>query len=358
MRKGIRIFVAMVMILIMVTACGTSDIVLTIDEHEVSMGDGIFVLREMESMYENQYGPTIWTTGFEGKTFSDIAKEAAIDSLTRLYITSLEAQARGIELTDADQTEIDTMQEEYLALVTEAALEADGISLENLRNILTYNYYGQKLMDIELADFEVDQALLDEALLADVNYQSIQDYGYEGVLEEVTAQFVLIATVNEDGSQKSDDEKVQALEMATELLEAYKSGSKTFDQLVEDNLLIEESKNIITFYKGDREPEVEDAVFNMEIDEVSELILTEFGYYIIKKIDHIYPTDEEVKNVMEVESYLVEQYGMAQRQEAYNDLYEVWKEKYQVVLVEKVWEDAMTSYEQLEASGALDTPAE
>lgn len=360
MKKLIAVMAAMLMTMMVFTGCSGGNTVLTIDGDEIPMGEAVFILREMETMYENQYGPTIWTTGFEGQTFNDIAKAGAIDSLTRLYITKLYADEKGISLTDEELAEIDVQIEEYSAVFSEEALKEDNISMDDVKNIFIYNALGQKLMDVELADFVVDQEVLDAALAADGNYQQIQTYGYEGVLEEVTAQHILISTVNEDQSEKTDEEKAQALETAEMVLELVKAGDMTFEELVTEYSEDPGSVNnggTYTFYKGMMAKEFEDAAFNMEIDEVSELVQTQFGYHIIKKLDHIKASEEDIQNVMEFEGMLVEQYEMVQKQEAYNALYEEWQKDYEVVLNEKVWEKAQTTYEKLVESGEIEAPA-
>lgn len=349
MKKTVTIMIVIMMVLLMATGCGSSKTVLTVDGNEIPMGEAVFVLREMETMYEGQFGPTIWSTGYEGKSFNDIAKNGAIESLTRLYITKLEAQKQGVELSDEELTEVDEMQEEYLIVKTEKELKEDGISLDDLHNVFVYNFLGEKLMDLSLVDFEVDDAALEAALAEDVNYKQIQTHGYEGVLEKVTAQHILFSTVNEDKSEKSDEEKMEALETATKVLEDIRAGSITFkdaiDQYSDDPAKVD-NDGTYSFYKGEMAPEFEDAAFNMKIDEVSDLVLTEFGYHIIKKIDHILPSEEDIKNVMEYESFLIEQYEMAQKQEAYNVLYEGWKTDYKVEVNDKVWSEVQTSFEK------------
>ncbi len=339
----------MMMALVIMTGCGKNSTVLTISGQEVPLGEAVFILRELETMYENQYGPQIWQSGYEGQTFDEIAKQGAIDSITRLYITNMIAADKGIVLTAEEEQEIDVLKEEYLAQVSEEALSDDGISITDLRNIFVYNAIGEKLMNEELVDFVVDEATLEAALAADQSYQQIQKYGYEGVLEQVTAQHILISIVNEDRSEKTDDEKAKALETAELVLSKVNNG-EDFESLVaeytEDPGSVENG-GTYTFYKGEMAAEFEEAAFNMEIDQVSGLVETQFGYHIIKKLDHIAPEEEDVKNVMEYEGFLVEQYKLMQKQVEYDSLFEVWKESYEVELNEKAWEKVQTTNQRL-----------
>lgn len=330
------------------TACGSNNTAMTVNGEDVPLGEAVYLLREMETMFENQYGPTIWEVGQGGQTFNDIAKESAIESLTRLYVTKLEAEKRGITLEQADIDSVDALLEETLAPGIEGTLEEDGITTDDIRNVHLYDALGVKLMDVELVDFVVDETQLEASLAADPVYSQIQQYGYEGFLEQVTAQHILISIVNDDQSEKTDEEKAAALETATMVLELVQNGDD-FDSLVErysEDPGKATNNGYYTFSKGDMQIEFEEAAFNMEIDEVSGLVETLFGYHIIRKIDHIYPEEDQVQNVQEYENYIVEQYELMQKQAEFEVLFNVWVEDYEVVVNEAAWSDVKTTYEK------------
>lgn len=331
----------------LLTACSDNGAVLTIGAQAVPVGEATFVLRELETLYEEQYGPSIWSQGFEGTTFNDMAKGAAIESITRLYISKDVADKNGIVLSDEEMAKVDTLVEQYLSTGTEAALKEDNISLEDVKNIFVLNAIGEKLMDKELVGFEVDQAILDEALAGDTNYQQIETFGVDGVLEEVTAQHVLIATTGEDGTPLDEGAKAQALVKAEEVLAKARDGVD-FTKLVEDysdDPGAETNSGIYTFYRGQMVPEFEAAAFTMEIDEVK-IVESQFGYHIIVKQAHNYPDDAQIQSVEEYKVFLVAQYTLAQKQAEFDKLYEIWKNDYSVTLNEGIWGNVQTTYEQ------------
>lgn len=348
MKKLITLILATAMTLSILTACGSSNTALTIEGKEVSIGEATFILRQLENMYEAQYGPTVWEQQSEGENLNDIAKVAALDSITRLYISSIEAEKKGVVLTQEDQDAIIVEKDEFIAQYPLEFLTDNGITEEDIRNIFELNAIGEILMDQELIGFEVDEAALNESLRLDESYQMIQSHGYEGVLEQVTAQHILISVVNEDQSDKTDEEKVAALALAEEVYAKVLDG-EDFTALVEtysEDPGKVENGGTYTFYKGEMAPEFEDAAFNMDIDEVSGLVITQFGYHIIKKLDHIYPAEEDVANVMEYEVYLVEQYKMMQKQAEYDVLFTQWKENYEVKVNDKSWDKVQTTYQK------------
>ncbi|MDF1617129.1 peptidylprolyl isomerase [Petrocella sp. FN5] len=340
MKKIMSLIVASILVLSLMTACTSGDSVMTVNGESVPVGEAIFVLRELEAMYESQYGPTIWEQGFEGKTFDEIAKEAAIDSLSRLHISALIAKERGIELTDEELAIIDTRMDEYLLTKSEEVLKEDDISLENVKTIFVNNALGEKLMDLELEDFIVNEEELTLSLQGDVSYQQILQYGYDGVLEQVQAQHILIANKNEDGTEKEG-----ALELAREVLAKVNAG-EDFTELVktysEDPGKVE-NDGIYTFYQGEMVPEFDAAAFSMENGEISDLVVSDFGYHIIKKMDHIYPSEEEVMSVKEYEGYIKDQYARSQKQGEFDQLFNAWKEDYTVEVNQKVWDKVVTT---------------
>ena len=340
MKKIVSLIVAGILILGLMTACASGGSVMTVNGTSVPTGEAIFVLRELEAMYESQYGPTIWEQGFEGKTFDEIAKEAAIDSLSRLHISALIAKERGIELTEEEMTTIETRIDEYLLTKSEEVLKEDGISLEDVKTIFVNNALGEKLMNLELQDFIVNQEELTISLQSDASYQQILKYGYDGVLEQVQAQHILIANKNEDGTEKEG-----ALELAQEVLAKVNAGDD-FTELVatysEDPGKVE-NDGIYTFYQGEMVPEFDAAAFSMDNGEISDLVVSDFGYHIIKKMDHIYPSEEEIMSVKEYEGYIKDQYARNQKQGEFDLLFEVWKEDYKVEINQGTWDKVLTS---------------
>ncbi|MCX5781891.1 MAG: peptidylprolyl isomerase, partial [Elusimicrobia bacterium] len=88
---------------------------------------------------------------------------------------------------------------------------------------------------------------------------------------EITAKHILLNTVEE----------------AKKVLERIKSGedfSKLARELSKDSVSAGKGGLIGPFKKGDLVPEFEKAVFPLKINEVSDVIKTQFGYHIIKKV--------------------------------------------------------------------------
>lgn len=360
MKKLLSVLMVAVVSLGLLSACGNNgSTVITIGDASVPVGEATFVLRELETLYEQQYGAEIWTQGVEGVTFDQVAKEGAMESLTRLYISKDVAKANDVTLSDEEEAKIVAMMDEYLLVNTEDALKDDGITLADVKNIFMLNALGEKLMDTLLVGFEADEALLDEALANDMTYQQIEQFGVDGVLEQVTAQHVLISTITEEGIDLTEDEKAEALIRAEEVFQKAQDGV-AFDGLVadySDDPGWTNNGGIYTFYRGEMVAEFEAAAFTMAIGDI-EMVESQFGYHIIVKQDHTYPDESQVQNVKDYQDYLVDQYTMTQRQEEYDKLYDQWKDNYDITLDESVWSKVKTTYEMNGSAPATTTVAE
>lgn len=361
MKKLVTLMMSILLVVGLLSACSSNKGVMTVDKYDVTAGEATFVLRELEAMYESQYGETIWETGYEGKTFDEIAKEAAIDSIKRLYVSKLVADERGITLTEEDQTAIETQMTDYLTYKSEEELKADGITMDDVKSIFNLNAIAGKLMEMELENFEVDQEALDASLANDESYQQILKYGYEGVLEQVTAQHILISTANEDGSEMSEDDKAAAKEEAEMVLGRVLAGD-AFDGLVadySDDPSWVENGGIYTFYRGEMVGPFEEAAFSMEIGGISDLVETDFGFHIIKVTDHTYPDEEQVQNVKDYESYLISQYEVSQQQGEYDVYFAEWEANYTIEVNEKNWEKVLTTHQKKASTEeSTETPEE
>ncbi len=93
----------------------------------------------------------------------------------------------------------------------------------------------------------------------------------------------------------SDRARKQAKVKADKVLAEVKSGDKDFADLAEeysdDTGSAAVGGDLGYFPRGVMVQEFEDVAFSLGVGDVSDLVLTDFGYHIIKVNDHIYPED-------------------------------------------------------------------
>lgn len=90
----------------------------------------------------------------------------------------------------------------------------------------------------------------------------------------------------------------------------------------------EQGGNLGEFTKGQMVPEFESAAFNMEVNDISEPVKTQFGYHIIKLTAK---NKESVSSFDEIKGQITQQVLGMKQQEAYLNKTNELKQKYEVV---------------------------
>ncbi|MEA1986388.1 MAG: peptidylprolyl isomerase [Candidatus Marinimicrobia bacterium] len=154
-------------------------------------------------------------------------------------------------------------------------VELQDMTIENVKEDLEDNLLVNKYFKDEIfSKIKVDEAKVKERYeLGKNNYDN----------EVATVRHILFLTNN-----KSDEEKVEVKALAEEVLAKAKDG-EDFEKLVEKYTEDPGSKEngglYEDFSKGRMVKPFEDVAFNAEIGSISDLVVTQYGYHIIKVID-------------------------------------------------------------------------
>jgi len=118
--------------------------------------------------------------------------------------------------------------------------------------------------------------------------------------EQVRAAHVLVLTQN-----KSDEEKAAAKTKIEDILKKAKAG-EDFAALAKEHSEDPGSKDKggeYTFTRGEMVPEFEEAAFKLKDGEISGIVETDYGYHVLKKLEHLkagkVPFDEVTKKIKE-----------------------------------------------------------
>ncbi len=196
--------------------------------------------------------------------------ESAMNQCVLLHVYRTVAIDEGIKLTDEDKTTIDSQiksaEEYYGPEVFDMYLEAEGMTRDMYKEFNTMSFYASKLYE----DYSKDVVKDDE-----IKQYFMKNY--------VKAKHILISKTNEEGADVSADAYTKI-----ENIKAQLDGGADFDTLMKEN---SEDPGLATapdgyvFTKGEMVAEFEEAAFNLEPGQMSDIVETTYGYHILKKVE-------------------------------------------------------------------------
>ena len=233
----------------------------TINDHQVFFSGGAgfsnvfrignYKCPEKEAMlylatYQNLYGTvgdvSLWNGGFETDTIFDSLKKSVVSHLTRVYALDIYADENEVTLSNQEKSLVEKAANDYYSNLSKSDKKALKVSKKDIEEMyLRYALAEKVYFDLmNQVDNEVSE---DEARVMDayVLYTTKED----------TANYV----------QQSLDYGLEFMS----LLGMYGTGEKGLRSIA----------------RGTMPQEVEDVIFNMEDEEVSDCISTGDGYYFV-----------------------------------------------------------------------------
>jgi len=188
----------------------------------------------------------------------------ALDVLITNKLIELEADKQKITVSDEEvEEELATLAESYGGeTALEEAVVASGSTMDDVRDDIINYIKTEKLIEprIEITDEEL-QTYFDE------NKDTF------ATAEQVQASHILVADEATANEVKS---KLDAGEDFSELAKEYSTDTTT----------AESGGDLGYFSSGDMVAEFEEVAFALGVDEISAPVKTEYGYHIIKVVDH------------------------------------------------------------------------
>lgn len=243
-----------------------------------------------QNQYESVFGPEIWGANVEGVTLEQNVKDTALARIAQIKTMNLLAWQHGVELSGQEEEQAEAASEAYFNSLNDAEKEAMGVTQDTILNMYSEYALANKVYNY---------------IIKDINPEISDDEA-----RTITVQHILIKTYALDGTgakiEYTENAKADARERAQEILERAKEGTD-FEELIEK--YSEDSKGTYSFGKGDMEPAFEEAAFNLETGEISNLVETEFGYHIIKCINTFDRAETDANKIKIVEERKKEVFG-------------------------------------------------
>lgn len=188
----------------------------------------------------------------------------ALDTLITNKLIELEADKQKVTVSEKEiEAEIATLAESYGDEdALEEAVTASGSTMDDVRNDIIVYLQTEKLLEprIEITDEEL-QTYFDE------------NKDTYATAEQVQASHILVA---DEATAKEVKSKLDAGEDFSELAKEYSTDTTT----------AESGGDLGYFSSGDMVAEFEEVAFALGENEISDPVKTEYGYHIIKVVDH------------------------------------------------------------------------
>ena len=286
------------------TACGGDDgtkVVFTtgfgknevfrIGDESCSKAEIMIYLTTIQNQYANVYGTEIWNTSLNGVTLEDNVKETVLARIAQIKTMYLLAKEKEVTLDEAEEAKVVQAAQEYYSSLNDTEIETMGATEEIVENLYREYAMADKVYRL---------------IIQDINPEISDDEA-----RTITVQYIYFRTCVLDGTGKkieySEEEKQEILRKAEEVRFQLKNEEADFEELILKYSDSEEGT--CSFGKGEKDQAFEDAAFNLETDEISDIVETPDGYYLIKCISTFNRTETDANKVKIVEKRREEVFG-------------------------------------------------
>lgn len=246
-----------------------------------------FYNTELSYNYMNQlYGGYYWDMTYDyttGETVRDHAKSEAINNIIYTEVLYREALAHGYTLTGEEADEI---KEDVNLILNEGGLSDKFIK----KNGFTPEYLTEILTKFKLADRYredvIDLLYIDEeAIKADIDYEEYRQYDIEYVFISTTK-----TVEDEEGKSTNEDmteeEKKAAYDKIADLREKALTAEDWSELIPEDEEDLKYREYSLLANNTTFPDNFKETVLAMENDEISDIIETEDGYYVVRMVNN------------------------------------------------------------------------
>lgn len=275
-----------------------------------SVPEYMVFLTNTQNQYEKVYGSEIWNVALGEVTLEDNVKDTVLARIAQIKTMSLLAEEKGLALSEEQTAEVQAAAAEYYNSLSDTEKEVLAITQEAL------------------------EGLYEEYLLADMVYQQIID-SVDPEISDDEARTITVDqihmktyTIDSQGTRKefSADMKAEVEEDMYDILEFATVDGRDFTELAAK---YNEADTVRwSFRKGEVDPVVEEAGFALSTDQISDVIETEDGYYLLKCIS-TYDQEQTDAN----KQIIIQE----RKNEAFGKEYDAFVETLSKKLNEKLW---------------------
>jgi len=277
--------------------------VASVNNENITKAEYDEALAEIKGNLVSYYGEEFFESD-EGKEAMKQIKEGLLEDLITNKIISIKASDLDLLATDEETEDVFKQliedyggQEEFDKLI-----EEQEVDIETIKQNLNFQLTIEKLMEEVTKEVEIDDG-------AARKYYDENPHEFKEFADEVKARHILV---------DNEDE-------AKEILEKLENDAD-FEELAKEHSIDPGSKDeggdLGYFIRGTMVPEFDDAVFNMEVGEISDIVMTPYGYHIIKLEEK---TIAPIIEFDEIKDQLEEQLLLNKKHEEFHKEIDKWR---------------------------------
>ena len=265
--------------------------VFRIEDMSCTLPEAMVYLINTKNRYESVYGREIWNVSLDGVTLEENIKETVLAQLAQQKTMNLLARQNGVALSEEEEARAMQAAETYFQSLSEEEKSTLQITVKDVEELYREYALARKVY---------------QYIIKDINPEISDDEA-----RTITVQYIYFRTCVLDGTGKkieySEEEKQEILRKAEEVRFQLKNEEADFEELILKYSDSEEGT--CSFGKGEKDQAFEDAAFNLETDEISDIVETPDGYYLIKCISTFNRTETDANKVKIVEKRREEVFG-------------------------------------------------
>lgn len=307
-----------------VTGCGKgavdgSQVVATVGDMEMKLGEANFLLRyqqvQTESYYESMLGEGIYSMDLygDGTTFGESFKSDVMDQMQQYYILEAKAADYGVELTEDEKTAITEAAAAFLEANEEATKEQMSADQETVERVLSLLTIANKV-----------QSAIYEAADVTVSDEEAAQRGFS---------YITVSKGSGDSALTEEELAAKKAELETVLLGM--SDGKSIDAALTASSIVDLSVSTGTYGESNQSSYNEaliEALDALKEGEATGIIETDSALYLAQLTTEL---DEEATETQR-QSLL-----SSKQAEYFNGLLDTWKAEYTLAIDEDVWTEVV-----------------
>ena len=288
MKKYIKPILSLLLALVLAVSCcscGSSSTLLTVDGNIITeeiMNYYVYVSTSMlELYYEGALDYSAEVEEFDGQTLGEVVKKLAYEQILIDYATLMLAREYDLEFSEKEMELVETQVDAVIANIGDNAAY---IKFLNTLNVSDKTY--RQMLQNQLLAKKVEGFLVEEggpmALTADELAAATETFKDE----YVNVEYILLSSFDLESGETLDSTSIaQQKELAKKVRALAVTGSD-FHNLADKYTATTVDGYSAYISKDDAEipEEFIDAAFALEEGEISSVVVTDYGFYVIKRL--------------------------------------------------------------------------